>query len=215
VVAIHERYPAAQLLVVTGRNTSLRSDLQRLQLPSHVHVYGFVDNMEQLMAASDVVVTKAGPGTLMEALVMQRPVIITEAVGMQERGNIQFVVERGLGAYAHQVDQIVAAVGELMDAERHAATMARLVNAVPRDGAFRIAELILQQLELEVPPMRRRSLRTPDLVPHWMVRSSRNRDDVQRQIRLLGMPVLKHLRNMGNLSVRWGGRRQQRNRKNH
>ena len=215
VVAIHERYPAAQLLVVTGRNTNLRSDLQRLQLPDHVHLYGFVDNMEQLMAASDIVVTKAGPGTLMEALVMQRPVIITEAVGMQERGNIQFVVERGLGAYAHEVDQIVTAVGELMDPEQHATTMARLMNAVPRDGAFRIAELILQQLELEVPPTRRRSLRTPDLVPHWMVRVSRNREDAQQRIRLLGMPVLKHLRNMGNLSVRWGVRRQQRNRKNH
>jgi UDP-N-acetylglucosamine:LPS N-acetylglucosamine transferase len=32
-------------------------------MPAHVHIYGFVDNMEQLMAASDVVVTKAGPGT--------------------------------------------------------------------------------------------------------------------------------------------------------
>ena len=215
VMGIHQRYPEAQLLVVTGRNTNLRSELQRAQLPSHVHVYGFVDNMEQLMAASDIVVTKAGPGTLMEALVMQRPVIITEAVGMQERGNIQFVVERGLGAYAHQVDRIVTAVGELMDPVRHAATMARLVDAVPRDGAFRIAELILQQLDLEVPPMKPHILRMPDLVPQWIARSVRSRDDARHRMRLLRLPVLKRLRAMDNLSVRWGSRRQQRNRKNH
>jgi Monogalactosyldiacylglycerol synthase (EC 2.4.1.46) len=35
------------------------------------------------MAASDIVISKAGPGTLMEALVMRRPVIVTQAVGMQ------------------------------------------------------------------------------------------------------------------------------------
>jgi 1,2-diacylglycerol 3-beta-galactosyltransferase len=210
VTAIHEQYPEAQLLVVTGRNVALRSELQRLNMPEHVHVYGFVDNMEQLMAASDIVVTKAGPGTLMEALVMQRPVIITEAVGMQERGNITFVVERGLGAYAPRMSQIVAAVGALMDPVHHATTMQRLVDAVPRDGAFQISELIVQQLMLEPPTLMMRQSRTRELVPHWMIRSM-PREEGSRRVRVLGLPVLKRLRRVGSISVQWG-RRQQRQR---
>jgi UDP-N-acetylglucosamine:LPS N-acetylglucosamine transferase len=131
VMALHTAQPEMQLFVVTGRNAALRTELQRLGLPTHVHIYGFVDNMEQLMAASDVVVTKACPGTLMEALAMRCSVVITEAVGMQEQGNISFVVDRGLGAYSKRIPDIVAAVINLRDPAIHAATVARLADAVP------------------------------------------------------------------------------------
>lgn len=92
--------PECTLLVVTGRNKILRKQLsQRTPLPSQTHVYGFVDNMDLLMAASDVVVTKAGPGTIMEAAAYSRRLILTGAVGLQEAGNIDFVLDNGLGVY--------------------------------------------------------------------------------------------------------------------
>ncbi len=93
VVELERTYPQQQFLVVTGKNAALRQELEALELGANVRIYGFVDNMEELMAASDIIITKAGPGTLMEALVMRRPVIVTQAVGMQERGNIDLVLE--------------------------------------------------------------------------------------------------------------------------
>jgi UDP-N-acetylglucosamine:LPS N-acetylglucosamine transferase len=115
----------------------------------HTHLFGFVHNMEELMAASDVVVTKAGPGTLMEALVMRKPVIVTEAVGLQEHGNIDFVLNYELGFFCPTNERIVAAIASLEDPERYAATVERLKNAVPRDGAIQIARIIHQQLNLQ------------------------------------------------------------------
>jgi len=171
-----------------------------------------VDNMEQLMAASDVVVTKAGPGTLMEALVMRRPVIITEAVGLQERGNIDFVLQRGLGEYSKRIPDIVAAVGKLVDPAVRAAITTRLNDAVPRDGSRRIADLILEQLVLDPPIMHKHPLALASL-PHWLRRQDLG-DESRKRLRILNARVIESLRRYGGLSVNWPRRSQRRVRKN-
>jgi UDP-N-acetylglucosamine:LPS N-acetylglucosamine transferase len=158
-----EVYPEQQFLVVTGKNATLKAELEKLELGEHVRIYGFVNNMEELMGASDLVITKAGPGTLMEALVLGRPVIVTEAIGMQERGNIDFVLNRELGAFCPTVDRIVPAVADLMEPGTYQATVARLADAVPRDGSLEIANIILQRLQLAPPTRRKRRLRLPTI----------------------------------------------------
>lgn len=145
-LALEQSFPDNQILVVTGKNRSLQSELSQARHGSHSHIYGFVHNMETLMTASDIVVTKAGPGTLMEALVMRKPVIVTEAVGMQERGNIDFVLNYELGMFCPTNERIVSAVAELESPQRYSDTVARLGNAVPRDGAAQIARVVMQQL---------------------------------------------------------------------
>jgi UDP-N-acetylglucosamine:LPS N-acetylglucosamine transferase len=147
VVALERAYTDRQILVVTGKNQALCRELQAEPRSRYTHIYGFVDNMEALMAASDIIVTKAGPGTLMEALVMRRPVIVTEAVGMQEHGNIDFVRDHGLGYFCPTTGRIVEAVRELSDPTRYATTVENLHDAVPRDGALQIASILQQQLE--------------------------------------------------------------------
>ncbi len=168
VLALNRSYPHVQILVVTGKNAALRDELLALGLGSNIHIYGFVNNMEELMAASDIIVTKAGPGTLMEALVMRRPVIVTQAVGMQERGNIDFVLNHELGAFCPTIERIVSALAELMQPAVYAATSERLAGAVPRDGAKQIAQILLEQVYL-APPPRKRRLRLPSL-PQWQLR---------------------------------------------
>jgi UDP-N-acetylglucosamine:LPS N-acetylglucosamine transferase len=158
VSAIEQAFPERQLFVVTGKNRTLYEDLSRGPRSPHSRIFGFVDNMEQLMAASDLVITKAGPGTLMEALVMRKPVIVTEAVGMQERGNIDFVLNYELGMYCPTNERIIAAVQDLEEPERYTATVARLNNAVPRDGSSQIARITMEQL-VEVEPWDTQSTR--------------------------------------------------------
>ncbi len=68
-----------------------------------VLVKGFVDNMPQLMCASDIIVTKAGPGTIGEALICGLPMVLNAFVPCQEEGNIPYVVDnqvRGEGPWA-------------------------------------------------------------------------------------------------------------------
>ncbi len=148
VVELERSFPGRQLLVITGKNRAIYDELSAGRRGEHTHIYGFVNNMEALMAASDIVVTKAGPGTLMEALVMRKPVAVTEAVGMQEQGNIDFVLNYELGMFCPTNERIVSAVRELQDPQRYAETVHRLEGAVPRDGSAQIAQVIIEQLAL-------------------------------------------------------------------
>ncbi|MFV9504274.1 MAG: MGDG synthase family glycosyltransferase [Oscillochloridaceae bacterium umkhey_bin13] len=152
VIALEQAFPEQQLLVITGKNRAVLEELQRGRRAAHTRLFGFVDNMEVMMAASDLVVTKAGPGTLMEALIMRKPVIVTEAVGMQEQGNIDFVLNYELGSFCPTNERIVGAVHELREPQRHAATVQRLEGAVTRDGSAQIARVIGEQLALVVDP---------------------------------------------------------------
>lgn len=158
VLDLARAYPDLQLLVVTGKNEALRKSLQAQRLGPRMHIYGFVSNMEVLMAASDLVVTKAGPGTLMEALVMRRPVIVTQAVGMQEQGNIDFVLNHELGLFCPTPERMVPAVAELMHPATYAATIERLQSAVVRDGAMQIARVVQERLQHSPPVLRPRWL---------------------------------------------------------
>jgi UDP-N-acetylglucosamine:LPS N-acetylglucosamine transferase len=206
VLDLAQAYPDQQLLVVTGKNAALRQELMALGLRPNIHIYGFVHNMEELMAASDIIITKAGPGTLMEALAMRRPVIVTEAVGVQERGNIDFVLNHELGFFCPNKSRIVPAIADLMDPHAYAAMVARLADAVPRHGSEQIAQILLDQLQL-APPQRKRRLslpRVPDLrrlsAHRWRLATARARRRRAFSIRHLRLKPLRGL-------PRWRGSR--------
>jgi 1,2-diacylglycerol 3-beta-galactosyltransferase len=99
-----------QLLVVCGRNERLQHRLAARSYQGSVRVFGFVDNMPELMQASDAVVTKAGPGTIAEALISGLPIFLTYYVPGQEGGNVHFVVEQGVGYYTRRVSRLVELV---------------------------------------------------------------------------------------------------------
>ena len=109
-----------------------------------MHVYGFVDNMPELMQASDAAVTKAGPGTISEALISGLPLFITGFVPGQEEGNMRFVIEKGVGFYTPTVRKLVKAVRHSFLEDRPAFDrMQGHAEAVGRsDAAAEIAQLI-------------------------------------------------------------------------
>lgn len=94
--------PRGQVAVICGRNRALQQKLARQSWPAPVHVQGYVDNMHAWMHAADCVVTKAGPGTIAEALACGRPLVLTDFIPGQEEGNVAHVVENGAGAYCAQ-----------------------------------------------------------------------------------------------------------------
>jgi 1,2-diacylglycerol 3-beta-galactosyltransferase len=133
-----------QLLVVCGRNERLRRRLQREPWRGRVHVYGFVDNMPDLMRVSDAIVTKAGPGTIAEALVTGLPIFLTSYIPGQEEGNVKFVVESQVGWYTRRVRKLVKTVRRAFG-EDHAELerMKGRAEMLGRAGAAReIADLV-------------------------------------------------------------------------
>ena len=140
----------AQMIVVTGRNRALRAELERekanFRMPTQV--LGFVDNMPELMRASDMIVTKAGPGSITEAMACDLPIILTGYVPGQEEGNVEYVRDNQLGIFANTPEKLVATVVKLLDpTDPQLAEMRANVRRLSRPRAsFDIARLILSYL---------------------------------------------------------------------
>jgi len=73
---------------------------------SHVKVMGlgFITNMAEYMAAADVLVSKAGPGTIAEAASLSLPVMLTSFLPGQEEGNVDYVVQNEFGTFVSDSD---------------------------------------------------------------------------------------------------------------
>lgn len=102
--------PRGQLAVIAGRNEALRAALAAHPWRTPTVVNGFVDNMPEWMLAADCVVTKAGPGTIAEALICGLPIVLSGFIPGQEAGNVPFVVEQGAGLFAPTSQEVAAAV---------------------------------------------------------------------------------------------------------
>jgi 1,2-diacylglycerol 3-beta-galactosyltransferase len=132
-----------QVLAICGRNRKLAA---RIREDNHagVHVFGFVDNMPELLLASDLLVTRAGPGMIAEGLACGCPLLLTGYLPGQEEGNVKEVLDRGLGRFVPRPRDLVEAVTEWFTkprAERLAD--AETVRAAADPGAaFQIADVL-------------------------------------------------------------------------
>jgi UDP-N-acetylglucosamine:LPS N-acetylglucosamine transferase len=103
----------AQLVVVCGRSDELRSRVERLQARMPLKALGFVENVADLMRASDVLISKAGGLTLAEAFCCRVPVVIHDVLPGQEVGNVEYVLQCGAVAYAPRPQALVRLITEL------------------------------------------------------------------------------------------------------
>jgi 1,2-diacylglycerol 3-beta-galactosyltransferase len=136
------------LLVVCGRNEPLREKLEETShsLPTPMTVLGFTNKIPEYFRAVDLLVTKAGPGSLAEANAAQLPVVVYDYVPGQERGNVEFVRHNGLGAVAiHGAGEVVRAVRTMIKTPHRLDEIRRNQELVaPKRSSRRIAALIAQ-----------------------------------------------------------------------
>ncbi|MBI4491395.1 MAG: glycosyltransferase [Chloroflexi bacterium] len=124
-----------QLVVVCGRNVGLERRLQALVAPFPMRVFGYVDTVAELMAACDVVLTKGGPQTIAEAFARGRPVLVTQTLPGQERGNEVLVQRANAGFYVPTPARVVAATARLALDEPLRATMSAAARQLARPAA--------------------------------------------------------------------------------
>ncbi len=115
--AVARSVPQAQLLIISGRNRPLKVQLEAANWEIPTHIYGFVTNVSELMGAADVLITKAGPGTISEAFVAGLPIIVFGYIPWQEWGNVTYVQEHRAGAYSQTPQEIAELVLRWLDPE--------------------------------------------------------------------------------------------------
>lgn len=138
------------LVIVCGRNQRLKATLETCRWENLTLVYGFRQDMPDFMRAADYIVTKAGPGTIAEALNAQLPIILYAKLPGQEDGNVTFVEEEGAGVWAPKPEDVVRTLTRWISrpAERKK-VIENCRRAGKPEAARTIAHIIGEKLGLE------------------------------------------------------------------
>ena len=92
---------ALHIIVCLGRNEGLRKKIERIKLPYHItmSIFGFTERMPDIMGVSDLLISKCGTVSVMEAVHAEVPLLLdcTARAIMWEALNIDFVVKNGFG----------------------------------------------------------------------------------------------------------------------
>jgi 1,2-diacylglycerol 3-beta-galactosyltransferase len=140
------RLPAG-LAIITGRNLKLRAKLEKRQWNMPTKIYGFVREMPIFMQAADVLVTKAGPGTISEAFIAGLPLVLYSRLPGQEEGNVTYVLEQNAGVWAPLPEQVVDTLSSWLHNPALLAQAADNSRRLGRPNSSRhIARLIAQRV---------------------------------------------------------------------
>jgi len=133
-----------QIIVITGRNkaleTRLKKEAKKFGFP--LRVFGFTNQVYELMSESDLIITKAGPGTIAEALAMNLPIIITSWLPGQEEGNVEFVVRENVGRVSRDPHRVVELVKELRETDEFEELKKNVARVSRPQAALEIAREI-------------------------------------------------------------------------
>ncbi|MCX5698891.1 MAG: glycosyltransferase [Candidatus Omnitrophica bacterium] len=124
----------AQVLVVCAKNKKLFGRLQKQNL-ENVKVFGFVNNAQELMAVSDVIITKPGGATITEVLIMELPVIFISAIPGQETANVEILAEYGIGISPKNIQEIKSIVVDLKNNPRKIEKLRRKIREIQKPFA--------------------------------------------------------------------------------
>jgi processive 1,2-diacylglycerol beta-glucosyltransferase len=104
-----------QGLVVAGHDARLKATLSRLTEGTTIRTLGYVSDVRGLMAAADVLVTKAGGMTLAEAMAAESPLLLYGSLPGQERRNERFAARAGIALVARQHSELAPLLERTLD----------------------------------------------------------------------------------------------------
>lgn len=134
------------IVAVTGKNEELKDRLSRKgrKLRHHTTIFGFVDNVHELMEIAEIVVTKPGGITTAEALVKQLPMIIINPIPGQEAKNTEFLLSQDVAVEAENASDVMLYVDEFFRNPEKLRRMRAAASALGRpQAAAAAAESIL------------------------------------------------------------------------
>ncbi|HEX6043180.1 MAG TPA: glycosyltransferase [Pyrinomonadaceae bacterium] len=142
-----------QAIFLAGKNEDLRVAAETIALdaPFPIKVIGYSDEIEKLMSAANVMISKLGGLTTFEALACRVPIIadmITEPMP-QEAGTANMIAQRGAGVMLRRPSDVVPVVRRMIEDELHysrlrAATVGLAIPNATRQIVEEIAALIPQ-----------------------------------------------------------------------
>lgn len=140
-------YPL-QVQVVCGKNSDLRNELNSYTQKSHhrYQIYGFVKNMDELMEASDILISKSGGLTSTEAMAKDLPLIVLYPIPGQEFSNSEFLLKHGAGLRVRSAKQACSELEGLLAEPGRLDVLRKNIGKLARPNAAREILAYLKQV---------------------------------------------------------------------
>jgi processive 1,2-diacylglycerol beta-glucosyltransferase len=151
---LHLQAPA-QIVAICGRNAELKERLAKLALRKGadarviIKPFGYTQEMDELMAASDLVLGKPGGLTTSEALSKGLVFVIVNPIPGQEERNSDHLLEAGVGIRCNNLPTLCYKLDRLLDDKKRFARMKASTLAMARPNAAR--EIVRKLRDLESP----------------------------------------------------------------
>lgn len=139
-----------QTMIVCGKNKKLYYSLEEViaQGRNCVKRFEFVDNVEELMSVSALIITKAGGLTVSEALTKHLPLVIYKPIPGQEEENAHFVQRIGAGCVAGNEEELAQLLNRFLQHPEDIEAMRRKAAvALAGHSTERAVETMLQLIE--------------------------------------------------------------------
>lgn len=139
-----------QLLVVCGKNPKLYGEISELakSKDNPIKAYEFVDNMDELMEVSEIMVTKSGGMTSSEAMAKDLPMVVTSAIPGQEARNCRCLIRSGAAIHAASIRKAKEAILDMLNSEaRIEEFKKRIMDIKKPNSACDIAQFAISLLK--------------------------------------------------------------------
>jgi len=136
-----------EIVVVAGKNEDARRELEQITPPSRhrVKVMGFTDQIDELMTAADLVLSKPGGLTTSEVLARGAAMAVVNPIPGQESRNSDFLLENGAAIKINNVGTLPLKLTQLLgDPERLRSLKANARRIARPQAAFDVARLALR-----------------------------------------------------------------------
>jgi len=146
--------PDSEIAVVCGKEKNKERKVKNIFYDcDSVHVFGFVEDIHELMKISCCIVTKAGGITLSEAVAAQLPIVIFNPVPGQERDNALYFAQKKAAVVINQAGKLPDQISQILFSEHYLAQMKPVVRSLQK---HRATETVVDNILNELAKKRRR-----------------------------------------------------------
>ncbi len=136
-----------QIISICGNNKRSKRSIDKLETSKKVYNYGYVNNVEVFMSASDCIVTKPGGLTTSEALAKGLPMIVLGAIPGQEERNLEFLLNNGAAMGASKTFPVDECLFHLLIDDQRLNLMQQSANRLGKaDAAKHLAAVLINEL---------------------------------------------------------------------
>jgi processive 1,2-diacylglycerol beta-glucosyltransferase len=135
-----------QVVVVTGRNAKALAELSAVPVPPRhrASVLGFTDEMHELMAVADLVMSKPGGLTTSEALASGAAMVIVNPIPGQEARNSDYLLEQGAAVKVNNLPTLAVKLSTVLGDPARLASLKANARRIAKPGAaYDVAALAL------------------------------------------------------------------------